>query len=654
MNFILFFVNCVAQLTPKNQLNSYFSTMCGIAGFIDFNKQSDIERLKKMTDAVIHRGPDDSGYELFNPQQANIGFGFRRLSIIDLSPLGHQPMHFTEAGLTIIFNGEVYNYAELRKELETLGYSFRSGSDTEVILKSYAQWGVNCVKRFIGMFAIAIYDEKNEQVVIFRDRAGVKPLFWYFKDNLLLFGSELKSFHQHPDFQKKINFSALSHYFQRGYISAPYTIFENTHKLLPGHFLVINLRTKAADEKKYWDVTDCYNQPKLNISYEEARNEVEKLMISAFQYRMIADVPVGVFLSGGYDSTAVTALLQANSAKKIKTFTIGFEDPKFNEAPHAGEVAKHLGTEHYEHTCTYKDALDIVPQWADIYDEPFGDISGIPTTLVSRIARQHVTVALSADGGDEIFAGYPKYFNAVKRLAQLNRVPDFLQGPLGRLIPNTSNADISVQDKRSKLIDYFGAKDAVRKFDIVSQAMTFYETQNLLHKDIQYLSTPFDEGSLLNNTNDLLSKFQATEYKTYMVDDILQKVDRATMSTSLEGREPFLDQRIIEYVARLPTDYKYRNGQGKYILKDIVHQYVPRQLMERPKMGFGVPLESWLRVELKDMLMDVVNESALQNQKVFKVGQAIKIRDSYLAGKPVEFQRLSYLFLFQLWYNKWM
>jgi len=628
--------------------------MCGIAGFIDFSRRSDKDRLKKMTDAVIHRGPDDSGYELFEHPKANIGFGFRRLSIIDLSPLGHQPMHFNEAGLTIIFNGEVYNYAEIRKELETLGYSFRSGSDTEVILKSYAQWGTACVNRFIGMYAIAINDEKKQQVVIFRDRAGVKPLFWYMQDNLFLFGSELKSFHQHPEFQKKINYSALSHYFQRGYISAPYTIFENTHKLLPGHFLVIDLQTGSTATTKYWDVTDCYNQPKLTLGYDEARNEVERLMISAFQYRMIADVPVGVFLSGGYDSTAVTALLQANSSKKIKTFTIGFEDPKFNEAPHAKEVAAHLGTEHYEHTCTYKDALDIVPQWADIYDEPFGDISGIPTTLVSRIAREQVTVALSADGGDEIFAGYQKYFNAEKRLAQLDKVPAFMQGVISQLISLDTNADISNQDKRSKLKDYFAAKDGVRKFDIVSQAMTFHETQMLLSREIQYLPTPFNEGDLLNASNDLLSKFQATEYKTYMVDDILQKVDRATMSTSLEGREPFLDQRIIEFAARLPTDFKYRNGQGKYILKDIVHKYVPKPLMERPKMGFGVPLETWLRTDLKDMLMDVVNEKNLREQNIFHPSKAVKMRDDYLAGKPVEFQRLSYLFLFQLWYKKWM
>ena len=628
--------------------------MCGIAGFIDFNKKSDLGHLKKMTDAIVYRGPDDSGHELFDEGHASIGFGFRRLSIIDLSPLGHQPMQFVEAGLTIIFNGEVYNFGELRKELEKLGYAFKSGSDTEVILKSYAQWGSSCVQRFIGMFAIAIYDKNNGKVVFFRDRAGVKPLFWYFKDGLLLFGSELKSFHQHQGFQKNINFSALSLYFQRGYISAPYSIFQNTRKLMPGHFLEVSLDSRQITETKYWDVADCYNQPKLNIGYGEAKAEVERLMLSAFQYRMIADVPVGVFLSGGYDSTAVTALLQANSAKKIKTFTIGFEDPGFNEAPHALEVAEYLGTEHYEHTCTYKDALDIVPQWADIYDEPFGDISGIPTTLVSRIARQQVTVALSADGGDEIFAGYPKYFNAAKRLAQLDKVPGFLQTALAKTIPLKVNGDIAVQDKRSKLKDYFSAKDSVRKFDIISQAMTFHETRQLFIGDIQYLPTPFDEGNLLNSTNHLLSKFQATEYKTYMADDILQKVDRATMSISLEGREPFLDQRLIEFVARLPTDFKYRNGQGKYILKDIVHKYVPKQLMERPKMGFGVPLEKWLRAELKDMLLDNLNDGLVSRQGVFDQKQVQNMKTGFLSGKIIESERLARLLFFQLWYGKWI
>ena len=624
--------------------------MCGIAGFIDFNRNGNLDLLKKMSDTILHRGPDDSGHELFDTGSAQVGLGFRRLSIIELSALGHQPMKFEEEGLTVIFNGEIYNYQEIRKELEGYGYTFKSQSDTEVILKSYAKWGEKCVERFIGMFAIALYDAKKTKVVFFRDRAGVKPLFYYRSGDLLLFGSELKIFHAHPQFKKQINYSALSLYFQRGYISAPHTIFENTYKLEPGHILEIDLQTKDVADWKYWDVVDCYNEPKLDISYEEAKKETERLMLSAFQYRMIADVPVGVFLSGGYDSTAVTALLQKNSTQKIKTFTIGFEDPKFNEAHHAKNVADYLGTEHYEHICTYKDALDMVDELPHIYDEPFGDTSAIPTTLVSRMAREKVTVALSADGGDEIFAGYPKYFNAVGRINQLNKIPAIA----GKLIPAWLHSDVSTQNKLSKLKDYAANTNAVRQFDIISQAMTFYETQQLFTKEVTQLNTPFDEGAKLNNTNDLLSKFQATEYKTYMVDDILQKVDRATMSISLEGREPFLDQRIIEFAAKLPSSYRYKDGIGKYILKDIVHDYVPREMMERPKMGFGVPLESWLRKELKHVLLDVLNEQTLREQNIFNVERVIKMRDKYLAGEPIEFQRLSYLFLFQLWYKKWM
>ncbi len=627
--------------------------MCGIAGFVDFDKRGSVDLLRQMSNTILHRGPDDSGHELFETPTAQVGLGFRRLSIIELSALGHQPMKFEEAGLTIIFNGEIYNYQEIRKELEAAGYSFKSHSDTEVILKSYAKWGADCVNRFIGMFAIAIYDGNKQKVILIRDRAGVKPLFYYQGNNLLLFGSELKIFHAHPQFEKKIDYSALSLYFQRGYISAPHTIFENTYKLLPGHLFEIDLSNQQTTTKKYWDVTDCYNAPKLNISYQEAKEETERLMLSAFQYRMIADVPVGVFLSGGYDSTAVTALLQKYSSQNIKTFTIGFEDPKFNEAHHAKNVADYLGTEHYEHTCTYKDALDVVEQLPDIYDEPFGDTSAIPTTLVSRIARKKVTVALSADGGDEIFAGYPKYFNAAKRIGQLNNIPSSLQQLLAGFIPASFKNDVAQQNKWSKLKDYLGNTDSVKRFDIISQASTFYETQQMLAKEISELQTPFDEGHLLNESNDMLSKFQATEYKTYMADDILQKVDRATMSISLEGREPFLDQRIIEFVAKLPTTFKYNNGTAKYLLKDIVHDYVPREIMERPKMGFGVPVKHWLKNELKNLMLDVLNESTLTKQDIFNTERVIDMRDRYLKGEQVEFQRLSYLFLFQLWAKKW-
>lgn len=629
--------------------------MCGIAGFIDFSKQTEENILRSMSNAIIHRGPDDSGNEIYDTPSAQVGFGFRRLSIIELSTLGHQPMHYPEKGLSIIFNGEIYNFREIRKELETLGYSFRSHSDTEVILKSYAQWGTECVHRFIGMFAIAVYDAPAQRVILFRDRAGVKPLFYYQQHGLLLFGSELKVFHHHPRFSKELNTDALSLYFQRGYISAPHTIFQHTYKLLPGHRLEINLIEGKVTTHQYWDVFDAYNQSRLNISYAEALEETERLMHSAFQYRMIADVPVGVFLSGGYDSTAVTALLQKNSSQRIKTFTIGFDDPRYNEAVHARAVSEHLGTDHSEYICTSADVMNMVKELPQIYDEPFGDTSAIPTILVSRMARKQVTVALSADGGDEIFAGYPKYFHAVRRLQQgkwLQAVPATLLAKL--ITPLMRFPELHQQNKLSKLIDYLKANDAVERFDIISQAMTTFETSRLLRKDLHKLPTPFIEGSLLREHNDLLSSFQAVEYKTYMVDDILQKVDRATMSVSLEGREPFLDHRLIEWVARLPTSYKYQQGKGKFMLKDIVHRYVPQELMERPKMGFGVPLESWLKNELRPLLLDVLQEDQLKRQGIFHTGEVLKMRDKYLAGERIEFQRLSYLFLFQLWYQQWM
>jgi asparagine synthase (glutamine-hydrolysing) len=625
--------------------------MCGIAGFIDFNGTSSEAILKSMADAIIHRGPDDSGCELHTALNAQIGLGFRRLSIIDLSPLGHQPMHSANKRVTVIFNGEVYNYQEIKKVLEAAGYSFRSNSDTEVIINAYLHWGISCVDRFIGMFAITLYDHKLNKVYLIRDRAGVKPVHVYNYGGLILFGSELKSFHRHPGFKKEINVDALSLYLQIGYISAPHSIFKYTRKLQPGHYLEIDLATRQTQEVKYWDVFDAYNKQKSDISYDEALNETETILKSAFKYRMIADVPVGVFLSGGYDSTAVTALLQSGSGSKIKTFTIGFDDPKYDESKHAQAVAKHLGTEHHEYICTYKDALDIVPELPHIYDEPFGDISALPTTLVSRMARREVTVALSADGGDEIFAGYPKYFNAIERLKQIGKLPSALKLLSGFL---QDRKTITQQDKWSKLTDFLGSNDPIKQFEIIMQSTSYSETKRLLKSDISRLHTYYDDGAMLNDTNDVLSRFQAVEYKTYMCDDILQKVDRATMSASLEGREPFLDQRIIEFAATLPVDHKYRNGEGKFILKDLVHKYVPESIMKRPKMGFGSPLEKWMRVELRDMFSHYMSDAFIRKQNIFVPERIAELRDSFLSGAPISFDRIAFIFLFQMWWERWM
>lgn len=610
-----------------------------------------------MADTLNHRGPDDSGYELFEEKNFQAGLGFRRLSIIDLSALGHQPMFSEDKNLAIIFNGEIYNYREIRQELEKHGCRFKSHSDTEVILQSFKKWGKDCVRKFIGMFAFAIYDKINGKIFLFRDRPGVKPLFYYWKEGLFLFSSELKAFHRHPAFKKEIDFDALSLFFSHGYISAPYSIFKNTHKLIPGHILTLDLKSRSIITEKYWDVNDYYNRPRLKISFNEAMEETEKVLTSAFQYRMIADVPVGVFLSGGYDSSAVTALLQKSSAQKIKTFTIGFHEQGFNEAEYAKEVANHLGTEHHEYYCTYKEALDIVPMLPDIYDEPFGDSSAIPTTLVSKIARRQVTVALSADGGDEIFAGYPKYIKGVKYYSALEKVPAFLTklaASLMDVIKVRNDNQWLTSVRYEKLKEVLRKREPVFAFNIITEVFTFIETQRLIRHSLKYLHTPFDENHLLNENNDLLSRFQATEFKTYMVDDILQKVDRATMSASLEGREPFLDQRIVEWAAQLPSEFKLKNGIGKIILREIVHKYIPEKMMNRPKMGFGVPIGLWCKTDLKDLVFHYLDTERISRQGIFNPAETDRILKSYHRYNDYDFNRVWFLLMFQMWYERWM
>ena len=381
--------------------------MCGIAGFIDFKRRSSEETLAQMFCAVSLRGPDGQVVYFRETGEAAIGLGHRRLSIIDLSTAANQPMHYD--GLHIIFNGEIYNYEEIRNELLQKGHYFSTHSDTEVILHSWREWGVDAIHKWHGMFAIALLDEKLNELICIRDRAGVKPLQYYWQDELFIFGSELKSFTQHPYFRKEINPNAVASFLQYACISYPHSIYKNTYKLPPGHLLRFNLSTKQYQLIQYWNVYDYYNKPKLTIGLEDAIDETESILEKAFQYRMVADVPVGVFLSGGYDSSCVTALLQKNSTEKIKTFTIGTTDNKLDEAPYAKQIAQHLGTDHTEYYCTPQEALEIIPELPHFYDEPFADSSAIPTILVSRLARKKVTVALSADAGDEIFAGYNRY-----------------------------------------------------------------------------------------------------------------------------------------------------------------------------------------------------------------------------------------------------
>lgn len=633
--------------------------MCGIAGFIDFKRNSSLEILKKCTDILSHRGPDGSGYQFFEEDHAQVGLGHRRLSIIDLSHAASQPMNYKN--LHIIFNGEIYNHFEIRTSLKNLGHTFITHSDTEVVLHAWEEWGSTMLQRFIGMFVIIIYDRDNNQLFACRDRAGVKPFNWYWKDELFLFGSELKSILQHPSFTKEINIDAVAAFMQFGYVPAPHCIFNNIQKLKPGYFLTVNIVTREIKTVQYWNVYDHYNKPPLKIDFTEAKEETERILLKAFQYRMVSDVPVGVFLSGGYDSTCVTALLQTNSTQRIKTFTIGIPNAGMNEAPFAKETANYLGTDHTEYYCTEKEALDIVPQLPFFYDEPFADSSAIPTSLVSKIAREQVTVALSADAGDEIFAGYERYGHIMKYGKRIQALPPILRKTAATLMNNIPSGSIPFLNKKYLFHSRYEKVKSFLKDPSEQNILTSLSKNSsdsalgmLFKNKISFVPTAFESKELKNEYFSTLAYTMAIDYQTYLSDDILQKVDRATMSVSLEGREPFLDQHIIEWAAQLPLAFKFKDGQKKIIIKDIVHKYVPKQMMDRPKMGFGIPIEQWLRGSLKPLVEYYLDNSFLSKQNIFNIEEVQRIKNSFYTGPLESAEKVWYLLTFQLWYAKWM
>lgn len=630
--------------------------MCGIAGFIDFGRNTSLPVLQAMTDAMAHRGPDDAGYEIYDNSAASIGFGQRRLSILDLSPLGHQPMHAHD--LVINFNGEVYNFKEIRKELEEKGYSFVSWSDTEVIIKGYHCWGLDIVNKLRGMFAFAIYDKQKEEVVFIRDRAGVKPLYYYWENDLFLFGSELKALYEHKGFKKDIDINSLALFLQYSYIPGQYCIFKHTHKLLPGHALTINLKTKELRTSKYWDVFDFYNKPKVQLSDQEAIDETDRLLKEAYEYRMVADVPVGVFLSGGYDSSSVAALLQTNRTEKLKTFTIGFHENEFNEAPEAKKIAEYLGTDHTEWYLTAKEAGEVLPLLPEIYDEPFADNSTVPTVLVSKLARQQVKVALSADGGDEIFGGYNKFNQAEKFTSSIPvAVQTLLSGTMSMINPSyipyfNQKYNFTTRYEKMKLI--WKSHDPVQAVKYISQYITESEVESFLKSPYERYPTVFDESHKLIKNDGVTNNLLAVDYKTFLVDNNLVKVDRATMSVGLEGREPMLDHKVIEFLSSLPSSFKIRDGVNKWLLKQVVHRYIPKELMERPKRPFIAPLMLWFREDLKEQLKHYLSEESLIKTGVFNPPPIIQMRNDYLAGKKVNYQKLWHVLIFQLWYNRWI
>ncbi|HCP10005.1 MAG TPA: asparagine synthase (glutamine-hydrolyzing) [Thermodesulfobacterium commune] len=637
--------------------------MCRIAGFLDLSCKGNYpieQTIISMRDTLSHGGPDDAG--VYIDKDFPLALGHRRLAIIDLSPSGHQPMEFEN--LVITYNGEVYNYTEIRRELEKEGYKFFSSSDTEVILKAFHRWGIHAVHKFRGMFAFAVWDRKAKELTLVRDRVGVKPLYYYYKDGLFMFASELKAFHKHPKFEKRINPIGLSLFLRYGYIPSPYTIFENTYKLKPGHFLKINSKGEIKEEP-YWRIESFFEQRKedwTNKSEEELEEELEGLLTESFKLRLVADVPVGMFLSGGIDSSTVCALL-AKEGVKLKTFTIGFYEKDYNEAEYAKKVANYLGTDHTELYCTPKEAFEIIPKLPEIYDEPFGDSSAIPTYLVSKLAKSQVKVSLSADGGDEQFCGYSIYWLIADRINKLSKLPlikpiskvlDLIHPDLALRLYQTFKPILpqytNFRDKFIKLRNVLKAKDGIGQYEL---SISYFLDEDLERLGISG-SVSITDLITHQNGMDLLSLMMLTDLKTYLPDDILVKVDRATMSVALEGREPFLDHKILEWTSHLPSEYKYRNGVSKYILRKILYKYIPKELIDRPKQGFGVPIYEWFKRDLRKLYQEYLDQDRIKREGIFNHKEVKRLLDDYLGDRGVNHNKLWFLLVFEMWRERWM
>jgi asparagine synthase (glutamine-hydrolysing) len=628
--------------------------MCGICGFTDSSRHNHKNIIDKMTSALHHRGPDDSGTKLIIEGEICVGIGHTRLSIIDLDVTGHQPMEYMH--LRIVYNGEIYNYKEIKDELVSLGHSFESQSDTEVILHSFIQWGRSCISKFIGMFAFVLYDIKNHDLLLFRDRAGVKPLYYYILDNLFLFSSELKTFHLHPGFIKEIDNGAVTQYFDQGYISSGKCIFKHCHKVNPGHYVVFNIDSKRISTNKYWDVRDFYKLPEMKISFDDAKAELKSILHSAYNYRMVSDVPVGIFLSGGYDSSSVAAILQSHTNERLRTFTIGFEEGN-NEAPYAKEISRILGTDHTELLCSQQMAMDIIPTLPQIFDEPFGDSSAIPTILVSKLASKHVKVALSADGGDELFAGYDHYKNVTRNMrviSNLESLPPIIRKTLffgAKLFKDLF--DERNANKYETMINIFEHTTSFRPSALISS----YSRLSSIHRNGLLGGERFEDVQptleTIEDYSDTVSYALAKDYCTYLPDDILTKVDRSTMSESLEGREPLLDHRIVEFVAQLPIKFKHGLTQ-KRILKEIVNEYLPKKIMNRPKAGFTIPISKWLKSDLFYLQNEYLNVSAIKNQGILNPDYANNILKRFNSGKLYDDTIVWKILQFQMWAKTWL
>jgi len=638
--------------------------MCGIAGYWFKGGAPEDARqwLNEGVASLRHRGPDDRGVWF----DGGVGLGHTRLSILDLSPLGHQPMVSRDGRWVMVYNGEVYNFREIRQELEALGHTFLGSGDSEVILEAFAEWGPGAVRRFVGMFAIALWCRADRKFYLLRDRVGVKPLYYGWNGTALWFGSELKALRAFRHWSPQIERFALADYLRYGYIAEPRSIYQNVFKLLAGHWLELSAQGEMKLER-YWSVLDTACNPRQG-SEDELAEELKALMIDAYRLRMIADVPVGIFLSGGMDSSSVAAILQRHGGQRVKTFTIGFDDPEFDESPHAERIARHLGTEHTTRILELSEAMRILPKWGELYDEPFGDDAGIPTLLVAQVASESVKVVLSADGGDELFSGYSGYTGMFSQRRKLAAIPQWLRNAAVAALQALPIDEIDFE----LALRYWPAavNHRLRRRITVpcARIRDRLQTRTIGEMFDQSLAMwPGDDlGRLLGwdahpdrSTCDIYpgedgEKLCLWDLHYYLPGDILTKVDRATMAVSIEGREPLLDHRLVEFAFALP--FRFRRGAWgpKHLLRKVLYQYVPREYLDRPKHGFAVPTQNWLRSDMGVLIDRYIEPGLIAAQGLFDPESVRRLLARFRAGDRLVEQKLWLLLAFQMWHARWM
>lgn len=635
--------------------------MCGIVGFISSTNVKESSSISSMTDALFHRGPDDEGHFTQVINNSFIALGHRRLSILDLSESGHQPMHSKTGRFVIVLNGEIYNHLQLRQELDDV--TWNGHSDTETLLASIEKWGIkHALEKCIGMFAFALFDKKNNELILSRDRIGEKPLYYGFNNGVFYFASELKALRSSRDNSFEIDKNALSLYFKYGYIPAPHSIYKNIFKLKPGTFLTLSVDNYFDVDYKlnaYWSYENEINKniDKKNFySDDDSIEEFQRLLTDSIRMQKLSDVPLGAFLSGGIDSTLVTAILQDVSKNPVKTFTIGFNEKKFDEAPFAKAIASHLRTDHTEYYLSSKDSLDIIPNIANIFDEPFGDASSVPTYLVSKIAKENVTVALSGDGGDELFGGYSRYQRDALLWNKVSRFNKSFRKISGKFLQT-----ISLQSKFSNIDWVIKEGNFLRRSNNLGQLLnetefeTFYTNRRTIWSDNDSLLVNpiigIEKNLFYDRMSNATEKMMYHDMQMYLPDDLLVKVDRSAMAVSLETRAPLLDHRIVSFAASIPLNQKIRNNSGKWIMRNLLYKYVPKNLVERPKMGFMMPIDDWLRNELKFWMLDLLNPDSIKQQGLFNIDVINKTVHNHFKGIENNGFKLWPLLMFQSWYN---